>query len=88
MNNDTVKSKKLELQNYIEELESSLLKLKQQLDRLEQEEQHTAINNLEGYLLTVDHKYENFKNFCSIIPNEWRSLFGGNDKKTTSPRGK
>lgn len=87
MNNDTVKSKKLELQNYIEELESSLLKLKQQLDRIEQEEQHIAINNLEGYLVTVDNKYESFKDFCSIISNEWRNLFAGNDKKKISPEG-
>ena len=84
MNHETIKSKKLKLQDYIEELESSLADLKQQLHCIEQEEEHAAINNLEIYLVTIDNKYENLKDFWIIISKEWQNLFGSHDKKTTS----
>lgn len=84
MNNDAFTSKKLELQGYIEELESSLVELKQQLRCIELEEQHAAIDSLETYLETIDHEYENLKGFWTIISSEWRGLFGCTDKKTTS----
>ena len=78
--NDT---RKQELQSRIEELEKSLSELKGQLVQEEEKEQHAAIDNLEAYLEVVDKKYENLRDFWSIVVDELRGIFGdlSSDKK-------
>lgn len=80
--NDTINTRKQELQSHIEDLEESLAELKVKLRKIEEDEQHAAIDNLEVYLEAVDNKYDNLRNFWSTVGDELRDLFGGlkNDK--------
>lgn len=81
--NDTVNTRKHELQCRIEDLESSLSELKGKLKEEEENEQHAAIDNLEVYLEAVDSKYANLRDFWPIMLEEFRGLFGDStrDKK-------
>lgn len=69
-------SRKHELTSRISDLEESLEKLKLQLDHLEEDEQHEAIDNLEIYLEQIDHKYDNLRSFWAVVVNEFQELFG------------
>ena len=67
--------KKQELETQIEELETALLQLKTKLRAIEQQEQHDAIDNLDTYLQSMDHKWENIRNFWPIVLEELRDIF-------------
>lgn len=73
--------RKKELEGKITDLEESLSKLKEQLNKEQQEEQHEAINHLEEYLEEVAHRYANLKDFWSIIGQELKELFSKRDSK-------
>ncbi|MBL4903860.1 MAG: hypothetical protein JKY62_14580 [Desulfocapsa sp.] len=80
-------SNKHELNNRISDLEDSLKQLKTQLHRLEEDEQHEAIDNLEIYLEQIDHKYDNLRSFWGVVANEFRELFGKSKTDGTSEQG-
>ena len=85
--NDTIKSRKEELQNRIEDLEESLAELKGKLRKLEEDEQHAAIDNLEVYLDAVDNKYANLRDFWSTVADELRDLLNGFKSDKDEKRG-
>jgi len=68
-------SSKQELDNRIADLEESLQQLKMQLNHLEEDEQHEAIENLEMYLEQIDNKYDNLRSFWSVVVHEFQELF-------------
>ena len=85
--NDTINTRKQELQSRIEELEESLTELKGKLRKVEEDEQHAAIDNLEFYLEEVDSKYEKLRDFWSIVVDELRELFDDLTSDKKSKRG-
>ena len=63
-------SRKQALEQKIDELEDSLTKLKQELRREMEAEQHAAIDQLEIYLDRVNHKLANLQDFWMILREE------------------
>ena len=74
---DEVTSRKQALEQKIEELEETLDKLKQDLRREMEAEQHAAIDQLEIYLDSVDHKFSHLQDFWKLLREEISSLLRG-----------
>ena len=72
---NSVTSRKQELEMKISDLEESLLALKLQLEHQEEQVQHEAIDELEYYFNEINHKYEDFRGFWSILAEEIQFLF-------------
>ncbi|SMF05057.1 hypothetical protein SAMN02745866_00395 [Alteromonadaceae bacterium Bs31] len=66
--------KKQELERRIDVLEDSLKDLRAQLSVVEQEAQHEAIDHLENYANAIEHKYDDLKEFSSVVVKELRQL--------------
>ncbi len=64
-----------QIKEKIFDLEESLNVLKDQLKEQEEELQHKAIDNLEKYLLQVDNKYENLRDFWPMVVSEIKELW-------------
>lgn len=67
---DRLTVRKKELQNTISELEAHLAELRERLFDIEQEQQHDAIDNLEEYLQSVDHKYDDMRCLWDAVLEE------------------
>ena len=74
-------TKKQELNAQIEEMETTLSNLKIQLAKIEQQEQHTAIEDLDNYLQAMDNKWDNLRSFWPLVLDELRGLLNKNDDK-------
>ncbi|NJN46065.1 MAG: hypothetical protein HC808_05820 [Candidatus Competibacteraceae bacterium] len=66
---------KKSLEDKISELEETLAHLKQQLQKQEEADQHTAIDNLDQYLALSITKYKNLQDFWQILRKELADLF-------------
>ena len=69
-----IASRKQALEQKIDELEETLAKLKQELKREMEAEQHEAIDHLEMYLERVNHKFANLHDFWQILREEISAL--------------
>ena len=76
-----VTSRKQALEQKIDELEDTLDKLKQELHREMEAEQHAAIDQLEIYLDSVDHKFSHLQDFWKLLREEISALLRGKSEK-------
>jgi|GEM_PF-1376326 len=75
-------SRREALEARIGEMEEALAALKARLKEEEEREQHAAIDRLEEFLGDIDNKAANLQEFWSVLREEFRALFSGDDKKT------
>ena len=74
-------SRKQALGEKIDELEETLVKLKQQLKHEIEAEQHEAIDQLEEYLEMVNNKHNNLRGFWQELRKEISELLQLNTEK-------
>lgn len=67
--------RKKELQDTISDLESNLAELRERLSDIEEKQQHSAIDNLEDYLQSVDHKYDDMRCLWDAVLEEVQAIF-------------
>ncbi|GJL50208.1 hypothetical protein [Candidatus Nitrospira salsa] len=78
---NTIASRKHALEQKVEELEETLLQLKQQLKKEREAEQHEAIEQLEVYLDQVNNKYSNLQGFWQLLRKEISELLAVNSQR-------
>lgn len=66
--------KKKELEGKVEELEHALAQVKGELAKIEEQEQHDAIDNLDGLMKQMDNKWENIRDFWPFVVEELHEL--------------
>jgi len=71
---NTIASRKHALEQKVDELEETLLQLKQLLKKEREAEQHEAIDQLDVYLEKVNNKYENLQGFWAVLRKEISDL--------------
>ncbi|WP_447968674.1 hypothetical protein [Nitrospira sp. M1] len=71
---NTIATRKQALEQKVDELEDTLLQLKQQLKKEREAEQHEAIDHLEEYLEQVNNKYANLQGFWKVLRKEIAEL--------------
>jgi hypothetical protein len=76
-----IASRKQAIEQKIDELEDTLAKLKQELKREMEAEQHEAIDHLEIYLERVNHKFANLQDFWQLLREEISVLLRGKTEK-------
>lgn len=76
-----IASRKQALEQKIDELEDTLAKLKQELKREMEAEQHEAIDHLEIYLERVNHKFANLQDFWRVLREEISALLQRKSEK-------
>ena len=75
----SIENQKKELEDQILVLEESLVELKAQLKKVEETQQHEAIDNLEKHLEFIDSKYDHVKLLWKAMGNELRQIFSKPD---------
>ena len=76
-----ITSRKQTLEQKIDELEDTLAKLKQELKREVENEQHEAIDQLEIYFDRVNSKFSNLQDFWHLLREEIFALLRGKSEK-------
>ncbi|MEA1919344.1 MAG: hypothetical protein U9N52_05840 [Campylobacterota bacterium] len=67
-------TRKALLEQQIEDLEDSLGKLKEQLKKVEEENQHELIENLEDYFSVINNRFANLQGFWHLLKEELKEM--------------
>ncbi|MEA1953394.1 MAG: hypothetical protein U9O24_03285 [Campylobacterota bacterium] len=68
-------TRKALLEQQIDDLEDSLGKLKEQLKKVEDEDQHELIENLEDYFSVINNRFANLQGFWQLLKEELKEMF-------------
>jgi len=66
---------KAELENKIANLETRLADLKERLARIEQSEQHDAVDHVDEYMEVLEQEFASLREYWPVALQELRNLF-------------